>query len=319
MNRLDRITAILIQLQSRKVVKAQDIADRFDISLRTVYRDIKALEQAGIPILGEAGVGYSIMDGYRLPPVMFTHEEATAFLTAEKLVDKFTDDATAQQYKNALYKVRSVLRSDEKGMLEDIEDVIHVFKAGRTESPSYMFELLKSISDKKAVEIEYYANYSAEQSTRTVEPVGLYYIGDFWHLVAWCTLRNDYRDFRLDRILKLTNTDKLFTDKRLSLDEYMNGYRAQNELIKIVVRFSQHVARFIKEQRLYFGFVSEEEVGEYVEMTFFTSSLFYFSKWLVSFGNQAIICEPSELHEEVLKHIEELQEHYIKNNAHLLT
>lgn len=91
MNRLDRITAILIQLQSKRVIKAQEIADRFQISLRTVYRDIRSLEAAGIPITGEAGVGYSIMDGYRLPPIQFTKEEATTFLMASKIIEKYTD------------------------------------------------------------------------------------------------------------------------------------------------------------------------------------------------------------------------------------
>src|SRR6516225_6370867 len=107
MNRIDRVTAILIQLQSRKIVKAQDIAERFSISLRTVYRDIRTLEEAGVPILGEAGIGYSIMEGYRLPPVMFAREEATAFLTAEKLVEKLTDPSTDASYKSAMFKVRA--------------------------------------------------------------------------------------------------------------------------------------------------------------------------------------------------------------------
>src|SRR5664279_5689637 len=98
MNRIDRVTAILIQLQSKRVVKAQEIADRFNISLRTVYRDVKTLDEAGLPVIGEAGVGYSIMEGYRLPPVMFTREEATAFLTAEKLVEKLTDVSTRKNY-----------------------------------------------------------------------------------------------------------------------------------------------------------------------------------------------------------------------------
>src|SRR5438046_1665971 len=106
MNRLDRLSAILIQLQSKKIVKAQEIADRFHISLRTVYRDINSLEEGGIPIIGEAGVGYSIMDGYRLPPVMFTKEEATAFLMAEKILEKYTDSYNANMYKSALYKIK---------------------------------------------------------------------------------------------------------------------------------------------------------------------------------------------------------------------
>jgi predicted DNA-binding transcriptional regulator YafY len=126
MNRIDRLTAILIQLQSKRVVKAQDIAERFTISLRTVYRDIRTLEQGGIPLIGEAGIGYSIMDGYRLPPIMFTKEEATAFLTAEKLIEKLTDTSTEESYKSAMYKIKAVLRATEKDYLENIDEHIEV-------------------------------------------------------------------------------------------------------------------------------------------------------------------------------------------------
>src|ERR1700743_1246587 len=122
MNRIDRISAILIQLQSRRVVKAADIAERFNISLRTVHRDVKTLEEAGIPIIGEAGVGYSIMDGYRLPPVMFTKEEATAFLTADKVMDQLTDASTTGHHKSAMYKIRAILKSTEKNLLEDMDN-----------------------------------------------------------------------------------------------------------------------------------------------------------------------------------------------------
>jgi len=87
--RFDRIVEILIQLQSKRVVKAQELADRFDVSLRTIYRDIKSLEQAGVPLIGEAGMGYSIMDGYRLPPVSFSKEEALCFVATEKLAEKY--------------------------------------------------------------------------------------------------------------------------------------------------------------------------------------------------------------------------------------
>src|ERR1700744_6283913 len=129
MNRIDRVSAILIQLQSRRVVKAIDIAERFNISLRTVYRDVKTLEEAGIPIIGEAGVGYSIVDGYRLPPVMFTREEATAFITAEKFVENLTDSSTTEHYKSAMYKIRAKIKTTQKGLPENIDGKIEVLKS----------------------------------------------------------------------------------------------------------------------------------------------------------------------------------------------
>ena len=119
MNRIDRVSAILIHLQSRRVIRASEIAERFNISLRTVYRDIKTLEEAGIPIMGEAGIGYSIMDGYKLPPIMFTREEAISFLTAEKFIENLTDASTANNYKSALYKIKAILKTTEKVHLED--------------------------------------------------------------------------------------------------------------------------------------------------------------------------------------------------------
>ena len=163
MNRLDRVTAILIQLQSKRVVKAQDIAERFNISLRTVYRDIRTLEEAGIPLAGETGVGYSIMEGYRLPPVMFTMEEATAFLTAEKLVEKLTDVSTDESFKSAMYKIRSVLRSTEKDHLEIMDDHIEVQEnqyLPKSKSENSLQNLLKCISEKKVLTINYFDNNS---------------------------------------------------------------------------------------------------------------------------------------------------------------
>src|ERR1044071_3301431 len=114
MNRIDRLAAIVLQLQSRRLVKAQDIANKFSISLRTVYRDIRALEKGGVPIIGEAGIGYSLMEGYKLPPVMFNQDEASALLTAAKLVQSKTDEKTTAHYNSALDKIKAVLRFSEK-------------------------------------------------------------------------------------------------------------------------------------------------------------------------------------------------------------
>jgi predicted DNA-binding transcriptional regulator YafY len=125
-NRFDRIVAILIQLQSKKIVKAQELADRFQVSLRTIYRDIRTLESSGVPIASEAGVGYSIMDGYRLPPIMFTREEAGSFVAAEKLMQKFTDKTLGAYHESAMFKVKSVLKGKEKDWISALESQVFV-------------------------------------------------------------------------------------------------------------------------------------------------------------------------------------------------
>src|SRR3954463_4872434 len=128
MNRIDRLTAILIQLQSKKIVKAEEIACRFEISLRTVYRDVKALMEAGVPIGSEAGKGYFIVDGYHLPPVMFNQEEASAMLVAGKLVEKLTDQSIRKAFESALLKITSVLNESEKDHLENLQSAVHVYR-----------------------------------------------------------------------------------------------------------------------------------------------------------------------------------------------
>lgn len=315
MNRLDRITAILIQLQSKKVVKAQEIADRFDISLRTVYRDVASLEEAGVPIIGEAGVGYSIMDGYRLPPVMFTKEEATAFLTAEKLIDKLTDTATAEQYKAAMYKIKAVLRSTEKGMLEDIDGAIRVFDRRKGMPPAgtgnYIFEILQSVSEKKVLRITYYTNSSEQTNERDIEPVGIYFASGNWYLVAYCHLRKDYRNFRIDRIQQIKRTDTTFSIEAMSLSEYLKQFSTQHNMVETIIEFDNRMVRYIKEQRLYYGYVSEVKKKDTTEMKFMIAYPEYIAGWLLSFRKQARVLAPQSLVDLMKKAVNELSEQYL--------
>lgn len=207
MNRIDRLTAILIQLQSKRIVKAQEIADRFEISLRTVYRDVRALEEAGVPIVGEAGLGYSMMDGYKLPPVMFTQEEAVAFLTAEKLVEKLTDTATKTSYQSAMFKIKAVLKRTEKDYLEQLDEHILVldspYLSTNSNESTHLQAILQSVANRQVIEIDYFANNTQASSTRQIEPLGVFYQHNHWYMIAYCLLRNDYRNFRLNRITNL--------------------------------------------------------------------------------------------------------------------
>ncbi|MDR6193887.1 YafY family protein [Siphonobacter sp. SORGH_AS_0500] len=311
MNRIDRVTAILIQLQSRKVVKAQDIADRFGISLRTVYRDINTLCEAGVPIIGEAGVGYSIMEGYRLPPVMFTREEATAFLTAEKLIEKLTDNSIRESYQSAMYKVRSVLRSSEKSLLEHIENRIEIrqkpLPPGLANAKhAFLHPILQSISEKRSLQVQYKA-FNKEQSTdRLIEPIGIFYAYDCWHVVAYCHLRLEYRDFRVDRIRNLHLTAIPFSREHPLLKEYLQQNASNRKLQTVVIEVEKTMMRYLETQKYEYGFVDQTEVGDYVEMTFFTAWPEAILRWFILYAEHGRIISPEALIEQFREKITRL-------------
>lgn len=311
MNRFDRITAILIQLQSKKVVKAQDLADRFDISLRTVYRDIRTLEEAGVPLYGEAGVGYSIVDGYRLPPVMFTQEEAMAFITAEKLMEKFTDNTLQHNFTSAMYKIKAVLRGSEKDMVENLEEQIMI-KGHRkkTNQPDNILDvLLKAVAEKKAVKLTYKAFGNQDNSERLIEPIGIFHEHENWYTIAWCHLRKEYRQFRIDRVIdaKLTEQPQ---QERTSLKEYeemQEKAKTAISLQKAVIRVDKSIALYMQDRRYYYGFVSEVVTDDYVEMTFLSQSLEEgLARWFMMFADYAVIVEPQSLKDKISQLLEKI-------------
>jgi predicted DNA-binding transcriptional regulator YafY len=303
MNRIDRLTAMLIQLQSKRVVKAQEIADRFNISLRTVYRDVKALDEAGVPVIGEAGIGYSIMEGYRLPPVMFTKEEATAFLTAEKLVEKLTDESTKKNYGTAMLKVKAVLRLTEKDYLEDMEQHIEVIEnqyvPKRTNDTIHLQQVLQSIAQKNVLQLDYFANHNQQKSNRDVEPVGIYYLGEHWYMVAYCRLRKDYRTFKFGSINKLTVSEEEFKKQHPSLKTFLSKVKKETTLQTVVLLINKTILPYFGDQKYYNGFVSQKEVGDKMEMTFLSGSLNGFARWYMLFGDQADIVSPQSLRDIV--------------------
>ncbi len=318
MNRIDRLSAILIQLQSRRLVKAQQIADKFSISLRTVYRDVHALQEAGVPIIGEAGTGYSLMEGYKLPPVMFNQDEATALLTAAKLMQSKTDAASSKHYNAALDKIKAVLKLTEKDHIEEIDQHIAVVQhpAIRYEAPQnlHLQSLLKAIAGCAVIDIRYASIEKKEITQRKIEPVGIYNMGSHWYLIAFCRLRNDYRNFRTDKIEKLMLTDEKISKTHPSLQQFLNKTQAEREVKKIVVDVERDIVKYFGEQKFYNGFVKEELAGDYVRMTFLTGSLHGFARWFMVYGDRAKIIEPVELNdivtliaENILKKIEESQ------------
>ncbi len=306
MNRINRISAILIQLQSKKIVKAQEIADRFNISLRTVYRDISSLEEAGIPIYGEAGVGYSLVDGFKLPPVMFTREEAITFVTAEKLIERFTDYQTFKNYQTGLTKLKAVLQSTEKDYLNQIDKHLIVQKNDILPPPNFNQSnnviqiILEGIAQHKCIDIEYHANYNLQFTTRTLESVGIYFSSNHWYLIAFCHLRNEYRTFRVDRIQKILVTAKNYTKDHPSLDNYLNSIlKDEKDLFEVIIEVEKNCIMYLGDQKFYNGFVKQIEKEETVEMHFLSSSLEGFARWYIMFADRAKIITPTRLENRI--------------------
>lgn len=305
--RFDRIVAILIQLQSKKIVKAQELADRFECSLRTIYRDIRTLEASGVPIYSEAGVGYALMDGYRLPPVMFTREEVSSFIAAEKLMQKFTDPSLGSHYASAMYKLKSVLRGTDKDWLSNIESKILMQSQEplfHDSSPNTLAVLFESIAEKKQILLSYKTTEAQEASHRNIEPVGVFHDHNNWYFLGYCHLRKDYRQFRTDRIQGIQKTDLKFTIEHDSLETYL----VKSETIpttKVRILVSRKIINYLRYEQKYHGYVSEKEVGDETEMTFMSRDTQEgFARWFLMFGDYATILEPESLKTRVIELLE---------------
>lgn len=301
MNRIERISAILIQLQSKKIVKAQEIAKRFDISLRTVYRDMKALEATGVPILAEAGYGYSLVEGYKLPPVQFTLSEATAFLTAEKLIEQLTDKSMTAGYQSAMYKIKALSKNSDKQYLETLDENIAVlsnpYMPSGIDKPDVLKTSIQAISNKHVLRLHYFANHNQVLSERSVEPVGVFFQFGKWYLIAYCHLRKDYRNFRADRIKSISELEQQFEKVHPTLKKYLKQISKDEQLHTVVLRVENEALKYLGEQKYYNGFVSQKSGTTHTEMKFLCASLEGIMRWYVMIADHADIISPKELKE----------------------
>ncbi|MET4082666.1 putative DNA-binding transcriptional regulator YafY [Pedobacter sp. UYP30] len=221
--RLSRLTAILTQLQTKQLITSTSLAEKFGVSVRTIYRDIKALDKAGVPIFTEDGKGYSLMEGYKIPPIMFSESEANALITVEQLVLKNWDSSLIKEYTEAINKVKAVLSHSTKQKVDLLSKRIAVSPAISAVNASNSLTLVQNaLTDFDLLNIVYYSEHKNEKTERNIEPFAFYYnLQERWTLIAYCRLRKDYRMFRLDRILKITQMDLKFTPHKLTLKEYL--------------------------------------------------------------------------------------------------
>lgn len=240
MRKAERLFQILNLLRNRRtVLTAAQIAHTLEVSERTIYRDIQALSLSGVPIEGEAGVGYRLQRHFDLPPLMFDHDEVESLLLGARMIRAWSDRQLAASASSALNKILAVLPAHLRAIEET--SAIHVpdFQS-QSAVASYSEEIRKAIKKNEIIDI-HYTDAKSEDSQRRIWPLGIFFWGKAWTLVAWCELRDGYRVFRLDRINSYSPTGERFTlHENCSLDHYLELQRLRYEDCMMFSEGNQH-------------------------------------------------------------------------------
>ena len=293
MNRVDRLLALLLFLQSRRVTTADQMARHFELSLRTIYRDLAALGEIGVPIVAEAGVGYTLRPGFHLPPVNFTAEEANALVTGGMLVGHLTDASLRPQIQSALAKIRAVLPRDQQERAIRLERAMTLTATVEAPTQADLGLLQRALADLRVLQFGYQAPGQSEPTKRTGEPLGLIRYLERWHLIGWCRTRRGLRDFRTDRMSKVTLSRQTFAPKEeFSLHDYVRSM--PQPALRARVRFTPPAADRAKRE-WWLGIVDERPTPRGVVLTLAAVEWKPLVGWLLSFGPNASVIAPEAL------------------------
>lgn len=313
MNRIDRLLAQILFLESRRVVTAQEMAAHFELSIRTIYRDVAALGQAGVPIMAEAGVGYSLMKGYHLPPVNFTTEEASALVTGGLLVEQFADAAVKAQMYAALLKVRAILPRDHQERIARLERGLATSANVKAPVQADLSLLQQALANRRVLRFGYQGAGKAETTERIAEPLGLIHYLERWHLIAWCRSSRDYRDFRTDRMTDVTALRETYTPREdFSLAQYIRTMPAPN--LRARVQFTQLAADRAKRE-WWLGVLDEESVPDGIVLTLAAVEWENLVRWLLSFEREVTVLTPESLRRSLVTAAENAAAHHAKKPA----
>jgi predicted DNA-binding transcriptional regulator YafY len=313
MNRTDRLLAIVLELQRKGSRRAEDLATTFETSKRTIYRDIQALCESGVPVVSQPGVGYSLVEGYFLPPVSFSADEATILLLGADSAAQNFDAQYRDAAATASRKIEAVLSEKARGDVGYLRDSI-AFVAPATlasgESASFLPQLRRAIIDRRTIRFDYHTRYSedgsAARNTRDADPYAMLHYGDAWYLIGHCHLRRDIRNFRLDRMTGLRILERTFSrPPNFRLDPPVDDQRN----LKVVALFSPEVAPWVRESRSYY-IDTMEEVADGLLATMRVRVENEIFQWLFSWGSQVRILEPESLRRRLVTEAGKILENY---------
>lgn len=210
MRRADRLFRIVQILRNRRLVTAKTLAERLEVSERTIYRDIQVLSLSGIPIEGEAGVGYMLRHSLDIPPIMFSAAELEALVIGARMVKTWAGAELGSSAQSVLDKVAAVIPAELRNQIDHSK--LFALRFSRREDLDVTLDICRKAMDGKRLLSMDYRRADGEFSQRRIRPLGLYFWGNVWTLVGWCELRGDFRNFRLDRIVRVLVLDDAFED-----------------------------------------------------------------------------------------------------------
>ncbi|MBK7601111.1 MAG: YafY family transcriptional regulator [Acidobacteria bacterium] len=313
MNRTDRLLAIVLELQRKRSQRAEDLAAIFETSKRTIYRDIQALCESGVPVIAQPGHGYSLVEGYFLPPVTFSADEATMLLLGSEFVADNFDAQYREAAETAGRKIEAVLsdplQNDVEYLRKSIAFVIPETLSRET-TANHLPQLRRAIIERKTVRFRYHTRYPQEghsaENERDADPYGLMHYGDSWYLIAYCRLRSDFRNFKADRITELKVLDLVF--------ERDPGFRLEppeDDGRRLVVRalFDRQSAHWVRESRSYY-MEEMEETPDGLLATLRVRMEDEVIQWLMSWGGHVKILEPESLQVRIVEEAKKILKNY---------
>lgn len=309
MNRTDRLVSLVMMLQSRRVVTAAELAAHFEVTDRTIYRDLAALAEGGVPIAGEPGIGYSLMRGYELPPVMFSSEEATALVTGGLLTEQMTDQSVRGPMRTALAKVTAILPADQQNLAHRLREAMSV-QCQKPDGSVPLSHIQAATAGRQVLRLTYRDATSDQTTERDVEPLGLVHSLEQWHLIAWCRLRNDVRDFRVNRILHCQPQPELLPKRdNFDLQHYLSSYCGESGVSGVLIEVHPSLAEMVKHH----GGLTAAPRGQetdWIRYHLLTPSLEYTARWIVGLGDRVVVIEPAALAQKVLSIAEAAFRHH---------
>jgi predicted DNA-binding transcriptional regulator YafY len=299
LNRIERLFALLLWLQIHRQARAKDIANRFEISERTVYRDIKALIAMNIPIVSINGEGYELMPHFMLPPVKLTDDESKAIFMSIQLFLRHSTGKLRFDAESALNKLQQTLSPS---ALQQLVKSAHILSFYPSQYPiewdnPMVLLLTQAILDKRLVRFQYQKYESTTTEERLIEPYSLTLSQGAWYINGFCRLRNDLRDFRLSRIEKLECLDEIF-QKRMVIPP-------KTTHMTVRVRFSQEAVRHVHE-RQHYAYTHTNDEGEFV---YEVQDLSEIQNWILSYGSQIKTVTPASLSDWLQEQAQSLINH----------